>query len=84
MPSVDIPCIDEDVAEMTFESFEIELPYQQSNKYKWLRYCIQDMVAVNIVVELYIVIQTEKKNRTCEKRMRPVGARRQCHYLESI
>jgi len=44
MPSVDMPCVDEDVTEMTFELFEMELPYQQSNKYKWLHYCIQDMV----------------------------------------
>jgi len=45
MPSVDdMPRVDEDVAEMTFELFEMELPYQQSNKYKRLHYCIQDMV----------------------------------------
>jgi len=43
MPFVDIPCVDEDVAEMTFELFEMELLYQQLNKYKWLHYCIQDM-----------------------------------------
>jgi len=42
--SVDMPCVDEDVAEMTFELFEMELPCQQSNKYKWLHYCIQYMV----------------------------------------
>jgi len=45
MPSVDdIPLVDEDVAEMTFEIFEMKLPYQQSNKYKQLHYCIQRMV----------------------------------------
>jgi len=44
MPSVDMPCIDEDVTEMTFELFEMEFPYQQSNKYKWLHYYIQDMI----------------------------------------
>jgi len=45
MHSVDnMSRVDEDVAEMTFELCEIELPYQQSNKYKWLHYCIQDMV----------------------------------------
>jgi len=31
-----MPRVDEDVAEMTFELFEMKLPYQQSNKYKWL------------------------------------------------
>jgi len=47
MPSVDdIPLVDEDVEdEMTFEIvFEMKLPYQQSNKYKRLHYCIQRMV----------------------------------------
>jgi len=30
----DMPSVDEDVAEITFELFEMELLYQQSNKYK--------------------------------------------------
>jgi len=75
MPIIDdTPRVDEDVAEMTFELFEMELPYQQSNKYKWLHYCIQDMVRCceycrRVIV--YVVIQTEKKwnlwkmNATC-------------------
>jgi len=49
MPSVeDMPCVDEDVDEMTFEQYltllEMKLPYQQSNNYKQLHYCIQHMV----------------------------------------
>jgi len=45
MPSVDhMPLVDEDVAEMTFKLFEMKLPYQQSNKYKRLHYCIQGIV----------------------------------------
>jgi len=46
MPSVDdMPCVDEDVTEMTFEMvFKMKFPYQQSNKYKPLHYCIQHMV----------------------------------------
>jgi len=40
----DMPPVDEDVTEMTFELFEMKLPYQQSNKYKWLHYYIQGMI----------------------------------------
>jgi len=40
--------------------------------------------AVNIVVELYVVIQTEKKNGICGKWTRPVGASRQCRYLGGV
>jgi len=31
-------CVDKDVIEMKFKLLEIELPYQESNKYKWLHY----------------------------------------------
>jgi len=31
MPSIDMPCVDEDVIEMKFELLEMELPYQQIN-----------------------------------------------------
>jgi len=41
-PFDDIPCVDKDVAEMTVELCEIEL--RQLNKYKWLQYCIQNII----------------------------------------
>jgi len=44
VPSVDMPCVDEDAIEMKFELLEMEFPYQESDKYKWLHYYIQDMV----------------------------------------
>jgi len=40
----DMPCVDEDVIEMKFELLEMEFLYQESNKYKWLHYYIQDMI----------------------------------------
>jgi len=43
MPPFDeVPRVDEDVAEMTFEVCEMEL--RQLNKYKWLQYCIQHVI----------------------------------------
>jgi len=65
LPSVDISRVDKDInIEMKLVLLEIKLPYQDSNKYKWLHYYIQDMVlyAVNIVVDLYVAIQTKKWN----------------------
>jgi len=66
MPSVDMLCVDKDVAEMTFELFEMEFPYQQSNKYKWLHYCIQNMVRCEYCHRV-ICRDKLKKNRTCGK-----------------
>jgi len=44
MPSVDMPRVDKDVnIEMKLVLLEIKLPYQDSDKYKWLHY-IQDTI----------------------------------------